>query len=126
MRLPKKLVALAILGSLTTLLAEAIIDEQIQQIQNAPAQERVQLMNQFKIRLRSMNEADREQAISALRTKTMQQQQVKNMQEDSQLRQKNQVEQMNQVRTMNQWNSMGKPNSQSGGSGQNPVKIPMH
>jgi hypothetical protein len=126
MRLSKKLVALALLGSLTTVFAEATIDEQIDAIQNAPAQERVQLMNQFKIRLRSMNEADREQAISALRNRTMQQQQTKNMQEDSQLRERNQIEQMNQVRTMNQWRAMGRPDSQNGGSGQNPVKIPMH
>jgi hypothetical protein len=134
MKLSKKIVALAILGSLTAVFAEATVDEQIEAIKNAPAQERVQLMNQFKVRLRSMNEADREQAISALRTQTQQQtrtqaqtqQQTKNMQEDSQLRQKNQVEQMNQVRTMNQWNSMGRPNSQGSGSGQNPVRIPMH
>lgn len=126
MRLTNKLVAIAIIGSLTAVFAEATVDEQIQEIKNAPAQERVQLMNQFKVRLRSMNEADREQAISALRTQTMQQQQTKNMQEDSQLRERNQIEQMNQVRTMNQWKAMGKPNSQSGGAGQNPVKIPMH
>ena len=126
MRLSKKLAALALLGSLTAVFAEVSVDEQIEQIQKAPAQERVQLMNQFKIRLRSMNEADRQKAIAALKTKTMQQQQTKNMQSDSQIRQMNQVEQMNQVRSMNQWNSMGRPDSQNGGSGQNPVKIPMH
>lgn len=132
MRLAKKVIALAILGSLTAVFADTITDTQIEAIKNAPAKERVQLMNQFKMRLRSMNEADREAAITALQTRTMEQKQTKTMkqirttQEDTQMQQRNQVEQMNQVRTMNQWNSMGQPNLQNSGSGQNPVRIPMH
>lgn len=121
----KKFLILALLGSLSIVAAETTVDEDIAQIKNAPAQERVRLMNQFKIRLRSMNEADREAAITALRTQTMQQERVRNSQEDDQLRIRNQVEQMNQMKSLNQWKSMGQPGVQNGGS-QQQVKIPMH
>ena len=144
MKLTNKVIALAIVGSLTAVFADVTVDQQIQEIKNAPAQERVKLMNQFKVRLRTMNEADREKAIAQLKTQTMQkegtqttqqegtqtmqQQQIRSMQSDSQMGQKNQVEQMNQLKAMRQFNSMGQPNpnNQNGGSGQNPVKIPMH
>ncbi len=63
--------ALMLLGTLTFSMAEEIsVDEQITAIQEAPAQERVRLMNQFKTRLATMNEADREAAITQLRTQT--------------------------------------------------------
>jgi len=44
------------------------VDEQIAAIQEAPAQERVRLMNQFKQRLANMNEEDRVAAIQQLQT----------------------------------------------------------
>ena len=65
----KSLITLALLGSLTLTLADASIDTQITEIQNAPAQERVELMNQFKQQLASMNAEDRSAAISAMQTK---------------------------------------------------------
>ena len=43
------------------------IDAQITQIKNAPPQERVKLMNAFKVQLSKMNETQREKAISTLR-----------------------------------------------------------
>jgi len=55
---------LVLLGTLTLgLAADATIDAQIEKIQNAPAQERVQLMNQFKKQLATMNQEQREEAI---------------------------------------------------------------
>lgn len=67
--------AMLLLGTLTLGMAEDVttditVDEQITEIQNAPVQERVKLMNQFKLRLATMNEADREEAITQLRTQT--------------------------------------------------------
>lgn len=63
--------ALMLLGTLTLGMADDLtVDAQITAIQEAPAQERVQLMNQFKIRLATMNETEREAAITQLRTQT--------------------------------------------------------
>lgn len=45
------------------------VDTQIQAIQAAPAQERVQLMNEFKQRLMNMNDAQRSAAIEKLQEK---------------------------------------------------------
>ena len=64
-------VALMLLGTLTLGMADEVsVDEQITAIQEAPAQERVQLMNQFKERLATMNADEREAAITQLRTQT--------------------------------------------------------
>ena len=61
---------LALVGTLTLgLAADATIDAQIEKIQNAPAQERVELMNQFKKQLMTMNQEQREEAISKMQTK---------------------------------------------------------
>ena len=67
----KKVTAiLALVGSLTLgLAADATIDAQIEKIQNAPAQERVKLMNEFKQQLASMNQEQRQEAISAMQAK---------------------------------------------------------
>lgn len=59
---------MALLGSATLALAEPSIDAQISAIKEAPAQERVEMMNQFKQRLSTMNEQERSEAITALRT----------------------------------------------------------
>ena len=60
---------LVLLGTLTLgLAADATIDAQIEKIQNAPAQERVQLMNQFKKQLATMNQEQREEAIAKMQT----------------------------------------------------------
>jgi len=61
---------LVLLGTLTLgLAADATIDAQIEKIQNAPAQERVQLMNEFKKQLMAMNQEQRDEAISKMQTK---------------------------------------------------------
>ena len=61
---------LVLLGTLTLgLAADAAVDAQIEKIQNAPAQERVQLMNEFKQRLATMNQEQREEAIAKMQTK---------------------------------------------------------
>ena len=63
--------AMMLLGTLTLgMAADLTVDEQITAIQEAPAEERVQLMNQFKIRLATMNKTEREAAITQLRTQT--------------------------------------------------------
>lgn len=64
----KKITAtLVLLGTLTLGLAvDATIDAQIAEIQSAPAQERVQLMNEFKQQLATMNQEQRQEAIAAM------------------------------------------------------------
>ncbi len=69
---------LILLGTLTLGIADEIsVDAQITAIQEAPAQERVQLMNQFKTRLTTMNESEREAAITQLRTQIQTQTQAR-------------------------------------------------
>ncbi len=61
---------LALVGTLTLgLAADATIDAQIEEIQNAPAQERVRLMNQFKKQLSAMNKEERGEAIAKMQSK---------------------------------------------------------
>ncbi len=116
--------ALMLLGTLTAGMADDIsVDDQITTIKEAPAQERVKLMNQFKLRLATMNETEREAAITQLRTQiqtrerlneqdanakaeqaktrtmTQERSRLHEMQESQQMQQ---LQQMNQVRQMNQ------------------------
>ncbi|WP_345976013.1 hypothetical protein [Sulfurimonas sp. HSL3-7] len=111
---------LMLFGTLTLAMAadvttEMTVDEQITAIKNAPAQERVRLMNQFKVRLATMNEAEREAAITQLRTQTQtqtrtatgdadgEQIQTRTMtQERSRLNEMQQTQQMQQMQQMNQ------------------------
>ena len=53
----------------TTTETTVSVDAQIAEIQAAPAQERVELMNQFKQRLANMNQEERAAAITALQEK---------------------------------------------------------
>ena len=75
MNLTKITLLVALLGALTSAMAaqtnnsNSDIDAQITKIQNAPAQERVQLMNKFKQQLANMKQADRMQAISQMQKK---------------------------------------------------------
>ena len=64
----KKVTAiLALVGTLTLgLAADATIDAQIAAIQNAPAAQRVQLMNEFKQQLMTMNQEQRQEAVATL------------------------------------------------------------
>jgi len=60
---------LALLGTLGVVAADEItsIDQQIKQIKEAPAKERVRLMNEFKLQLSTMNQDERTQALTKLR-----------------------------------------------------------
>ncbi|MEA3370938.1 MAG: hypothetical protein U9Q40_06320 [Campylobacterota bacterium] len=60
----------ALLGTLTLgLAADATIDAQIEKIQNAPAAEKVQLMNEFKQELMTMKQEQRQEAVAKLQAK---------------------------------------------------------
>jgi len=73
MKLVTITLSVALLGLLSIASAEDTttvdVDTQIEAIQSAPAQERVQLMNQFKQRLMQMNEEDRMAAIQEMQSK---------------------------------------------------------
>lgn len=100
------LLVLALLGGLTLGFAEdtatedtVTIDEQITQIENAPEQERVQLMNQFKLRIQNMNQEQRDAAITQLQTRMQTRVQDRTAQQELQMQQSGE---MIQTRTMNQ------------------------
>lgn len=118
MKVLKLSATLALLGSLTLGMAEITIDEQIDAIKSAPAQERVRLMNQFKINLSTLSEAQREEAISQLRTQTQTQtrtrssenyqqhtENVQQMQYQMQNREQRQIQQQSKQETQNISNS---------------------
>ena len=72
MRLTRISVLFLFLGALTLTWAQEgakqSIDAQIKAIQNASAQDRVKMMNQFKERLANMNAQERSDAIAEMRT----------------------------------------------------------
>jgi hypothetical protein len=79
MKFTKITLSVALLGALTLGMADDTaqtdnntnnsIDAKIEKIQNAPAQERVKLMNEFKQQLAKMNQEDRMEAISQMQEK---------------------------------------------------------
>jgi len=72
MKLAKITLSVALFGALTLGMANDLnIDAQIEQIKNASAEERVELMNEFKQQLSTMNQEDRTEAIEHLQ-ETMQ------------------------------------------------------
>ncbi len=89
----KTLLVLALLGGLSFSFAEdpaldnATIDDQITEIQNAPEQERVQLMNQFKLRVANMNQEQRSEAIQQLQQRMGTQTKNKDSQQQMQMQQ---------------------------------------
>ncbi|MCJ7765019.1 MAG: hypothetical protein MUP09_03680 [Thiovulaceae bacterium] len=97
--------ALMLLGSLTLGMADATIDEQITAIKNAPAQERVQLMNQFKERLATMNASEREAAIKQMRIQ-IQARQQSGENEGEQLQMRTQTQERSRVNQMQQTEQM--------------------
>lgn len=123
----KTLLTLALLGGLTFSFAEdaATIDDQITEIQNAPAQERVRLMNQFKLRVANMNGEDRQAAITQLqqrmRTNTSesvnaeQEMQMQQTQEMLKIQNMNQHQVGNQFRQQNQGSPAGSTPKMMGG-----------
>lgn len=131
MKLTKITLSIALLGALTFGMADEAtqtntneqaqpttqqtIDAKIAKIQNASAQERVKLMNEFKQQLAKMNQQDRMEAISQMQEKmhaTMQgnmqngqaeaQTHYNNAQEMMQDKQSQAMENMNQAQQMNQ------------------------
>lgn len=98
-----------IAGSLTHLSAENSVDQQIAAIQKASAQERVGLMNQFKLNLSNMNEADRIKTMNQLRERLQVRSHnksgdtIENQKEmQQQMREMNQMQHMNQMQQTNQ------------------------
>jgi len=77
MKFAKITLSVALLGALTLGMADdtattdttSTIDAQIEAIQTAPAQERVQLMNEFKQKLMTMNQEERMAAITQMQEK---------------------------------------------------------
>ena len=125
---------LMLLGTLTLGMAEDIttemtVDQQITAIKNAPAQERVRLMNQFKVRLATMNEAEREAAITQLRTQTQTQTRTESddaegekMQTRTMTRERSRLNEMQQTQQMQQMQQMNQQQiKQQGTSGNNPT-----
>ncbi len=102
--------ALMLFGTLTLGMAEDIsVDEQISAIQSAPAQERVRLMNQFKERLATMNQTEREAAITQLRTQMQTQTQARLQDgtgEGEQLQTRTQTQERSRVSQMQQTEEM--------------------
>ena len=77
MKLKNIVLSLALIGAMNVVMADDVttsptttnttsIDAEIAKIQEAPAAERVELMNQFKQKLMQMNEAERMAAITAM------------------------------------------------------------
>lgn len=65
----KRVLGTMVMGLVVQLSGAESIGEQIEKIQNAPAQERVELMNRLKLQIAQMNEAEREEALNALQQK---------------------------------------------------------
>ncbi|MFY9142626.1 hypothetical protein [Sulfuricurvum sp.] len=89
-------------GTLVHVSAEDSIDTQIDEIQKAPAEQRVQLMNQLKMKLANMNEEDQIKAMTQMRERlqTRAQKRSSNTAHEAQIRM-NQMQQMNQMQHQN-------------------------
>ncbi|MFT7880940.1 MAG: hypothetical protein ABXS91_11170, partial [Sulfurimonas sp.] len=95
------------------------IDDQITEIQNAPEQERVQLMNRFKLRVANMNQQQREEAITQLQQRMrLQTNQNPEAQQEMQMQQSQdmlQMQNMNQHQTANQFRTQMQGSGSDGG-----------
>ncbi|MDQ7068402.1 MAG: hypothetical protein Q9M40_10765 [Sulfurimonas sp.] len=134
MKATKTVLSLAVMGTLTLGFAEVTttIDAQIQAIQDAPASERVELMNEFKTQLSTMNEQERSEAIAQMRTQMqakMQEHSESGEMNHEQMRtqtrehagemQMEHSEEMNRMQNMNQQQAgsqFGHDNERTGGS----------
>ena len=107
MKFAKITLSVALLGALTLGMAEdtastettVSIDAQIEAIQAAPAQERVQLMNQFKQRLATMNEEQRTEAIAQLQEKMQTRTRTQTRADDAATQTEDATQAMTQTRT---------------------------
>lgn len=94
-------------GSFAQLNADESIDDQIAEIQKAPAAERVQLMNQFKKKLANMNEEEQIKAMTQMRERLQSRNQSRTGNAASEAareaqKRMNQLQRMNQIQQMNQ------------------------
>ena len=67
--LAKSFFVLMTLGNLVVTIADLSIDQKIENIKNAPPEQRVKMMNQFKLQMAKMNQQDRANAINTLQEK---------------------------------------------------------
>lgn len=129
---------LALVGTLTLGLAvDATIDAQIEKIQNAPAQEKVKLMNEFKQQLMTMNQEQRQEAVAAMqaemqaaremtKTQTQERKQVRVDQAEA-TGEMVRTQQMNQKQVESQYiHGINNGSIPRDGSGFGTVKIPTH
>lgn len=65
----KRVLGIMMIALIVELSGAESIGEQIEKIQNAPAHERVEMMNRLKLQIAAMNEAEREEALNALQQK---------------------------------------------------------
>lgn len=129
MKATKIILSLAMIGTFTLGFAatDVTIDAQIQEIQSAPASERVELMNELKTQLSNMNAEDRSAAITQMQehgeSGEMNHEQMQGrgaqMQEHASEMQMEHGNEMNRMQNMNQQQAgsqLGHKNSRSGGS----------
>ncbi len=145
------IVTAALLLGMMPLMAEDVattdVDAQIEEIQQAPAQERYRLMNQFKKQLGEMNAEDRAAAIAKLQDRTMTQDQLRDQTQDqtqdrtrdqirdqdrlqdgtgdqirTQEQQMQQLHQMDQLQQQQQMNQMQQQQQMQGSMGQQPAQ----
>ncbi len=105
------LATLALLGVSTVVMAEDVtVDEQITAIINATPEERVDLVNDFKVTLSTLSDDERAAAIEQLRSSVEPSADQTNMQTQTQAqmqtRQRSRVNQMEQTESMNTVGSM--------------------
>jgi phosphoribosylanthranilate isomerase len=109
--------ALMLLGALTLGLAEDAIDTQIGEINAAPTQERVKLMNQFKEKLSTLSAEERAEAITKLQTRTQTQTREKfRVNQAEQMENMKRSEQMHQNQIMDQTVQQNLGGASQGGS----------
>jgi hypothetical protein len=94
---------MVLLGALTLGVADEVIDAQISEINAASTEEKVQLMNQFKLKLSTLTEEERAEAISKLQVQTHTQTRERNrVNQTEQTENMKRSEQMQQHQMMNQ------------------------
>ncbi|MGB3961986.1 MAG: hypothetical protein WBK95_07095 [Sulfurimonas sp.] len=107
-----------LLGTFNFAVANDDVDAQIAQINKAPVQERVQLMNEFKLKLSTLSAQEREEAITKLQAKTQNQEQVRERIRQNQteptenMKRSQQMNQLKSTSPMMQQNNMGSGGSQ--------------
>lgn len=88
-----------LLGALTLGVADEMIDTQISEINAASSSEKVQLMNQFKLKLSTLSAEERAEAITKLQAQTREKVRVNQTEQTGNMKR---VEQMEQKQMMNQ------------------------